>query len=333
MVDGGEASDDAPIEMNSEERDGLPGYLVGQVESSALVRALRRIDFPLIVHDALGMILLANQSAADLVGAALDELIGTPVTQFVSPVDLVGEDIADLTSGRFEGFTANRSVTPRGGNPIPVYAIAYIIEVDGERVGVGICVPRAEVGRLGKHPLRLSGDLVPIAVGLAREDWTILSISSDVTQLIGSQPADCIGLRLSDMIHPEDATELKVQFGLAPAEPFVLQDVRFATSSGQWIRVSVLVAPVDQDSSRIRFALVGRIDEAFHSAVDSDQELELRLRKIGADLRAAGLMSSMGAVPALEDHLRMGQLTSKQWDVLIRLLRGQRVDDRKCTLH
>ena len=325
IVDGGETPDDTPIEINSEERQGRPGYLVGQVESSALARVLRRVDIPLIVHDGSGMILLANQPAAELVGVALDEMVGTPVTQFVSPVNLVDKDVTELTTGRFEGFTAHRTITPRGGNPTPVYAIAFVIEVDGERLGVGMCVSRSELGRLGRHPQRFSSDLIPIAVGLAREDWTIVSISSEAMELIGRLPADCVGLRLMDMIHPEDATELIDQFGRALSEPFVIQGVRFATSSGQWIRVSVLTAPVDHDSARIRFALVGRIDEALPQLVDADQELELRLRRIGAELRAAGLVSSMGEVPTLDDDLRMGQLTSKQWDILIRLLQGERV--------
>ena len=324
MVESGERSDDAPTAASSEAREGRRPYLVGHADSSELARVLQRIDSPLVVHDETGMIRLANQAAADIAGVSLDELVGTPVTQLVSPVDLVEDDVADLVAGRFEGFSATREVTPRGGHPIPVYAVAYAIEVDGQRFGVGMCVAQSELGRLGRNLVRFSNDLVPVALGLARADWTIESISREVNELIGRQPSECVGARLVDMIHPDDAADLKDQLGRAPAAPFVLPQVRFTTRSDQWIHASVLVAPFGEDSARIRFALVGQIDD-FPRTVGHDQALELRLRRIGLDLRAAGMITSMTAVPALDDIPRMGELTSRQWEILNRLLRGERV--------
>jgi len=325
MVENGGGSDDALTGVNSEAREARGGHVIGHVASPDLARVLQLVDFPLVVHDDTGMIRLSNQAAASMVGVALDELVGTPVSQFVSPVNLVEDDVADLVAGRFEGFTATRMVTPFGGDQIPVCAVAYAIEVDGERLGVGVCVPQSELGRLGRHPLSLSKDLVPIAVGLARADWTIEAISSEANELIGRQPAECVGLRLVDMMRPNEAAELKDQFRRAPAAPFVLQRIHFETSSGRSIQVSLLVAPVEHAADRIRFALVGRSEERFPWAIGHDQELELRLRRIGADLRAAGMIDSMTAFPSPDGHVRIGQLTSKQWEILSRLLRGERV--------
>jgi len=325
MVESGGESEDAFTEVDTQAQEGPGRHVVGQVESSELARVLHQVDIPLVVYDEGGMIRLANRAAANLVGVGLDELVGTPVSQFVSPANLVEEDVADLVAGRFEGFTATRTVTPRGGDPIPVYAVAYAIDVDGQRLGVGVSVPRADLGRLGRHSVRLSSDLVPIAIGLARDDWTIESISLEVEELIGRRPADCVGLRLVDMINADDAAGLKDQFRRAPATPIVVPRVRFASSAGQWIQVSVLAAPVEHHAGRIRFALVGRIEETFPRTVDQDQEIELRLRRIGTHLRAAGMIDSVAADLADDDYRRMGELTSKQWEILSKLLRGERV--------
>lgn len=325
MAERGEDSDDAAAEATSDAEDVRDRFLVGRTETSELARVLQLVEFPLIVHDEEGLIQLANQAAADLVGLDLEEIVGTPVSRFVSPVSLVEGDVADLVAGRFEGFTAARTITPGHGDPIPVYAVAYAIEVDGQRLGVGVSIPQSELGRLGRHPLKRSLELVPVAVGLAGEDWTVISISAEVLELIGRLPADCIGIRLTEMVHSDDAAELEARYGRTPAAPFVLQRVRFATSLDRWIPVSVLVAPTARDAARIRFALVGAIDQSFPWTEDHERDLELRLRRIGADLRAAGVVDSMADVPALEDHRRMGGLTSRQWEILSRLLRGERV--------
>ncbi len=325
MVDGEGVSDDVSTDVSPEPPNAPRGRQFGQVESSELARILQQVDIPLVVYDEGGMIRLANLAAASLVGMDLDELVGTPVSQFVSPANFVEDDVADLVAGRFEGITATRTVTPPGGDPIPVYAVSYAIEVDGQRLGVGVSVPQADLGRLGRHSVMLASDLVPIAIGMAGIDWTIESISLEVEELIGRRPADCVGLRLVDMIDPEDAADLEDQFARAPATPIVLPRVRFASHAGQWIQVSVLAAPVENHSDRIRFALVGRIEETSPRSVDQDQVLALRLRRIGTHLRAAGMIDSVAADLAVDDHRRLGELTSKQWEILDRLLRGERV--------
>ncbi len=328
MVEGGGSSGPGPEETDPEST-GLDGQrdrgLLGRAESGDLNQALQHLDIPLIVYDDNGMIRLANQAAADLTGLSLDEIIGSPVTRIVSPHELVTHAIADLIEGRFEGFTATRTITPRHGDPIRVSTLAHAIEVDGQRYGVAVCIPLSEVGRLGRNPLRFTLDLVPVAVGLANEDWTITFISSEVGELIGRQPTECVGRRLVDMIHPADAGDLREQLGRAPLAPFALQSVRFASSDGSWIPVGVLVAPTETGPGHFRFAFVGQIERSFPRSLDRVHELELRLRRIGAELRAAGVLDSMEMAPVLGDYPEMGQLTSRQWEILSRLLRGERV--------
>jgi len=328
MVESDGPPDSGPAEIGPESvaLDDRPDtHMVDRVASSDLTRALQQLDIPLVVHNEKGTIQLANEAAADLAGLPLDKLIGMPLKQFVSPAGLVDDDVADLVAGRFEGFTATRSVHPRRGDPVPVCALVDAIEVDGERGGVAVCIPQSELGRLGRHPLRFSKDLVPVAIGLADQDLTVTFVSSELHELIGRRPTECVGRSLLDMIHPLDAAELREEFGRVPATPFALPRVRFASGGGSWIQAGVLVAPLESDPTYVRFALVGEIGRAFPQPVDRVQDLELHLRRIGAELRAAGVLDSIEVAPVVDEYRQMGQLTSRQWEILSRLLRGERV--------
>jgi|ERR1700681_375466 DNA-binding NarL/FixJ family response regulator len=58
---------------------------------------------------------------------------------------------------------------------------------------------------------------------------------------------------------------------------------------------------------------------------DRIAELEARLRRIAAELRAAGIVGDLDTFPSLDDHPQMAELTSRQREILIRLLDAQRV--------
>jgi DNA-binding NarL/FixJ family response regulator len=58
---------------------------------------------------------------------------------------------------------------------------------------------------------------------------------------------------------------------------------------------------------------------------DRIAELEARLRRIAAELEAAGIMGDLDTLPSLDDHPQMAELTSRQREILIRLLHAQRV--------
>jgi DNA-binding NarL/FixJ family response regulator len=53
-------------------------------------------------------------------------------------------------------------------------------------------------------------------------------------------------------------------------------------------------------------------------------ELEMRLRRIGAEVRAAGLIDT-ATTPAFQGHPEISGLSTRQWEILSRLLEGARV--------
>jgi len=302
-------------------------------ESAFLARSpevgqvLMACDFALVVWDLpSGVVQLANQAAADLHGVALEGLIGRPLIEIFGPREAVESAVAALTSGAVDGLRAKRWIRRPGGDPVPAVVWSRTIELDGSRSGVTLCVPAAEVAGLGRDPSAPWRDLAPVAIGTADRNWRIHTVSADVREILGDDPRDWVGSSMIDLIRTDDAHAL-VEAGVESwISPVSRRHVRFRGRDGAWVEVCLLLAPLGDDhSGRIAFALIGAPAPIAGAPSDRVAELELRLRRIGAEVRAAGVLDHVEGLPAASDHPQLGELTSRQWEILSRLLRGDRV--------
>jgi PAS domain S-box-containing protein len=184
----------------------------------------------------------------------------------------------------------------------------------------------AEVGRLGRDPAAPWRDLAPVAIGTTDGALRIEGVSSDVCDVLGLEPAECVGSSMLDMIHPDDVGQLFGPKGDTLRSDAQRCHVRFHHRDGSWVDVCLLVAPLaDEGSGRVAFALVGARKLQVGQPSDRIAELELRLRHIGAEVRAAGVLEDIDRLPAVSDYPELGELTSRQWEILSRLVRGDRV--------
>ncbi len=134
--------------------------------------------------------------------------------------------------------------------------------------------------------------------------------------------SDVKGRRLRDLVDPADVEQLRGS--VADREPRSTPDTRFLPPTGGEVVDSVLLAPLAAPASGVGFALVGHIESYFPQQQDRVTELELRLQRIGAELRAAGLIDTAGT-SAIQDHPEIAELSTGQWEISSRLLEGTRV--------
>jgi DNA-binding NarL/FixJ family response regulator len=88
----------------------------------------------------------------------------------------------------------------------------------------------------------------------------------------------------------------------------------------------LLVAPLTREHpGRVSFALLGLPPTPVGARADRVAELERRLRHIATEVRAAGVLDDLDVMPATSEHPQLSELTSRQWEILSRLLRGERV--------
>ncbi|HLX87853.1 MAG TPA: LuxR C-terminal-related transcriptional regulator, partial [Acidimicrobiales bacterium] len=229
---------------------------------------------------------------------------------------------AEVSGGTFDAYRATRRVRT-ANHEICARIWTQAIDVDGRRLGVSVVVDEADMGRLGKHPKKARLDLVPIAVGALDDAWTIVSVSTEIEDLIHRSASECAGLCLLDLVHPDDAAGLRGQDGKPGGEPLYRAYVRFSDPVTGWSEACMMIGPLPGRPEHL-FALVGALESGQQPSWDRVAELEMALRRIGAEVRAAGALEMIGgiATPVLP---QLGELSTRQWEVLSRLLQGERV--------
>ena len=298
--------------------------VVGVVAGDELKQAIEGLtDPPLVTWDRDGIVRLANKAVAQMLGLALDEVVGKALVDLAGPAEDIERTIKAFNEGRFVGVHSHRRIHVADGRDLPIFATSRAIEVDGRVGGITVIVPDTETSALGRDPRRSWLDLVPVAVGITDNDWIIEIVSNEINELIDRPSSEVKGRSLLELVDPADVEELRGS-GAQQDEPRSLPDVRFLLPTGDEVGVCVLLAPRTNAPEGMRFALVGRIESYLPQQQDRVAELELRLRRIGAEVRAAGLIDA-AATSAFQDHPEVGGLSTRQWEILSRLLEGARV--------
>lgn len=300
--------------------------IAARASSAEFERAVGACDFAVLVWDLPdGIVALANDAAATLFDTSLPELLGTKNVDLLGPRDAVESAFAALSSRAVEVLRAERRIPARQGF-MPVQVWNRVVEMDRALAAVALYIPTGELGRLGRDPSAPWRDLAPVAIGTADVDWRIEAMSSDLRDIVGAPASDSIGATLLDLVHPDDAAHLLDRRDTSHIVPRSHCHVRFRHREGRWTDVCVLVAPLTQDDpDRVAFALLGVPHCPAGATGDRVAELELRLRHIATEVRAAGVLDELEAMPATSDHPQLSDLTSRQWEILSRLIRGDRV--------
>jgi DNA-binding NarL/FixJ family response regulator len=169
---------------------------------------------------------------------------------------------------------------------------------------------------LGFAPSRL-------AVGLIDPDGIVTTVSNDVSAVIGISAQELIGrnlLRASQraiwkrMIsnHGPDAA-CSVALAYWPDVPLSNQ-----------ARVRCLILCLSNTNSYC-FILTQEPTNLVQESLSRTAELEQRLLRIAQEVQASGVLASIGDIPDLMKFPQLASLTTRQWEVLNRLLHGQRV--------
>jgi DNA-binding CsgD family transcriptional regulator/PAS domain-containing protein len=302
--------------------------IAARASSEEFERALGACNFAVVVWELPdGVVALANEAAEKLFATPLQDLLGAKNIDLLDPSIAVVDAFASLSSRAVEYVRATRRVrTPDGFTP--VWAWSRTVEMDDALRAVSVFVPLGELGCLGRDPSAPWRDLAPVAVGTADFDWRIGAVSSDLREIIGTAASDCIGSSLLDLVHPDDTPLLVDSRDGVHDVPRSHCLVRLRHREGWWTDVCVLVAPAPAGQRRrgeVAFALLGTPQGPHAATVDRVAELESRLRHIATEVRAAGVLDEVEAMPSTLDHPGLNELTSRQWEVLSRLLRGEGV--------
>lgn len=314
-----------------------PAWFELQAATSVVYeQALKDLPFPVLVLDLPSRrIHAANQPLAEIFAVPLSDLIGRTNNELVEFEDeqAMAQAVAALSDGSIAGYRAWRRITANDGVVREGDIWCRAIELDGARYAVYILALHAPGAAPPMLPVNPLG---PLVVGTTDLDWLVERISAEIHELCGSDWRSLVGRPLLSWVHPDDIGRLLNTTRSAGLNQTVTcRLLHFRHSDGGWLPVGFLVTRFsDEGGSHLAFGMLPA-DGADTSSQSLDRvaDLRRRLHNIAAELRAAGVMDDAQTLLTAEDHPKLNELTSRQWEILVRLRRGDRVPSIATELH
>ena len=293
-------------------------------------------DVPLAAVDLpSGRFLAVNPPMAKTLSSTVDALTGSSTLEQLPPADRPAAQLGfqALADGALTSYQAFRRLAA-SSDPGQAYSVwVSAIDVGGTRVGLVSLTPAADHdSQLGAlPPLSRAPELGHVVLGTVDGAWRIDRISQDVTPVLGITLEQCVGAPVLAVVHPSDAPALLAAVEHARrGERAVRLTLRLSGGSRAWITVTAVLATISPgDPPALAFALIREgASQAGDGPADGggrELQLETHMLRIAEELRTAGLIPRLDQLPVLTETPQLGELTSREWAVLTRLLDGQRV--------
>jgi DNA-binding CsgD family transcriptional regulator/PAS domain-containing protein len=248
-----------------------------------------------------------------------------------------------LANGVINGYHFTSTLTTPSGSPVQLEVdVQRINDAEGRDLALVLLAPgdEAHEGERADALVTLRSNCspaeldAPLLVGTVDQDWRIERLSSDVKKVIGYEPKAIIGTPFTHWVHPGDVANLLIGIGRAlEDDAAVTVRVRVQHADKSWCPMVVAIIPLTGSKPAPEFAFIVRpVDEADISVAEgsgnsSDRiaALEHRLRRIAIELEAAGIAQRVRRLPDLTRLPEVNELSTRQLEVLTRLLDGQRV--------
>jgi DNA-binding CsgD family transcriptional regulator/PAS domain-containing protein len=248
-----------------------------------------------------------------------------------------------LANGVINGYHFTSTLTTPSGSPLRLEVdVQRFNDAEGRDLALVLLapgddpheVPRAATLvalRASCSPAELEA---PLLVGTVDRDWRIARLSSDVKGVLGYDPNTIIGTPFTHWVHPGDVGHLLIGIGRAlEDDATVTIRVRVRHVDGSWCPMVAAIVPLIGPEPEHEFAFIIRpVDEAditmpegSGSSSERVAALEHRLRRIAIELEAAGIAQQVRGLPDLTRIPEVNELSTRQLEVLTRLLDGQRV--------
>lgn len=278
---------------------------------------LYQSPYPLMAFDVDCLVILgANEATYELLGMSPGSLGDTKVTDVLSPVDGYVPEAAWrlLTAGDIEGYRSSCHVRNRDGATLVVPVWIRLVTTGEGAFGLVMIEPEQAA-----DPWSFFAPSVQTALVVTDHDWNVTHVSTDVGRILGSGHGMAKGSPLLGLLHPDDFLRfMNAVDDVAAHGRGAMLPMRLRTGDDRWQDVWGLVtAMCDHDPPRLGVAIArpeyGREPSA---------EMQLQLSLLGHGETGGSDCDRSGG---LNVHLASGRFSTRQKDILMRLIRGQRV--------
>ena len=312
--------------MNGEPVTRIDDEMLEFVEASELPFVLTRLsDYT---------IQAASAAYFDQIAVPASEVLGASVFSLMDESERARarEALGALADGTIDFYRTYRPLSLSRTHRAGVYVWSHAIDLGPRRYALTQILA---VETPAESPLVASLGYEPalFAFGIMDPSGIVTSVSNDLDRVIGVRADELIGHYLL----PAHQRQLWSHFhsahpsaaGCAISLPFEIHDGLARRSSPSPAPASrsrtqcLLVCLANSDS----LCFILSRDPAVRPDTDRDRsaELEGHLLRIAREVQASGVLGAMSSVPDPVRFPQLRTLNSRQWDVLTRLLRGDRV--------
>lgn len=311
--------DDEGVPLQARREKGIL-TVVAPSGNGGLQDEFEESPLPLAAVDLHQMLIVAaTPSAVSLGGLSTEEVVGRPVLEVIAPSDRERAKLAleALASGAVDFVRGHGRLL---GRPSEIYTNwMATVEYAGDRLAL---VQLAAGTARSTSPLErfLGTEPIDLTVGTVDRAWVITTVSDGAERLLGLPADEVVGRVLLGSVEQRHVDRMVRAAHRANIDLSVGLSVRMRAAKGGWREVRVVLALLAGTTNRL-FILAPEVEGRDLRVL----KLEEHLRRIAAEVQASGILEVAPVTPALSSLAGRAKLTPRQWEVLTRLLRGERV--------
>ncbi|HEY5267120.1 MAG TPA: helix-turn-helix transcriptional regulator [Acidimicrobiales bacterium] len=306
--------------------DDVPsdGIIMLEPTHEDLWGAVHRFELPLALMSLSdSTIIAANDALLQRVGKSSAQVVGHPGPNLFTGTDRENAHLAvtAMQRGAVDFYTAQRVLTSSITPQLLVSVWVRAIEFGDRRFALVEISARDDslvnplVEHFGFAPLEM-------AVGLIDPDGTVSSISCDITDMLDIPSEEILGQPFGRTAEHQSIYEL---IDLGRREHYaVSMPVRLKDGHGEVKNFCCIVTSL-ADSPSLAFILIPISESLTPDNSNRAAQLEQHLMRIANEIQASGVVKNLNGLAVPTQYQLMDTLTTRQWEVLSRLLRGQRV--------
>jgi DNA-binding CsgD family transcriptional regulator len=283
------------------------------------------LDLPMAIVNAQSYLVeSATEPFLEAVERDASDVLDHPVYELFYPSEELSVRAAldALSQGKIEFYRTHRMLNKPSGETHSVSVWVHVLDFGVQRYALCQLVATSDAS---DSPLRkfLGHGTPTLAFGMADERGIVTSVSDDVNDVLGVQPSELIG---KPLLRSAEASKAWHLLDAGPNQMgkncISMRLDSFSSKSAPYVRC-ILTSFVK--SSNYGFILIPETDATDTSSNDRVATLERSLWKIASEVQASGIFDHLWSFPDAERFPQLNTLSSRQWEVLSLLLRGQRV--------
>jgi DNA-binding CsgD family transcriptional regulator/PAS domain-containing protein len=273
-----------------------------------------------------------SDSAAELLRTTPGRGVGVKYLSVTERPREAAQTFRLFREGMLDGLKGRRRFQRPDGAMVEMQLAGWAIRsAGGPDLGLWIATDLSDA-----EPAAVAGHVVPVppaahagadfdGAQMTLDDrWRIAQISAHAGLVLGLSPADLLSTSLLELAHVDDQAALLLAFARATTEPSAGASVRLQHQGGNWRTMRITVSVLDGDG-RLPFSVVATPAAAEVPEAGGATQLAGDLRRIAAQIEAAGILAPLIETAAALGIPATAELSARQWEIASRLVQGERV--------